>query len=372
MTAVAPITRPALLHPCFWPEVRRGSERFIRDLADGLIGRGYRPTLITSHPGRPVRSTEDGLTVIRNWRPPDGRLRRRLYEDYLTHVPFAYISLLRGDYGLAHALHPTDALAAGRWSRMTGRPSIFSYMGIPSHFGLLARRRRVDIILRGTRECDVVVALSNTAAAAFRRWLGVEARVIYPGVKLDVFSPGGERAESPTIFCGAAVEEPRKRISLLLAAARRLRRRRPDLRVVLAQPRNPVLAAELEAAEDGIELRNVDDERSLVDAYRESWVSVLPSEGEAFGLVLVEALACGTPVVGEASGGAREVVDSGAVGCLFEGDADDALAERLDEALELRTDPSTPRACRTRAERFSVDRCVQSYENLYRELAIDA
>ena len=88
--------RVALLNPCYWPEVRRGSERFARELADGLIERGHRPRLITSHRGLPSTTDEGGLEVVRVWRPPDGRLRRRVYEDHLTHVPFAYAALRRG------------------------------------------------------------------------------------------------------------------------------------------------------------------------------------------------------------------------------------------------------------------------------------
>ena len=88
--------RVALLSPCFWPEVRRGSERFVRDLADGLIARGHEPRLITSHAGRPSRAVEDGLPVVRHWRPPARRLRAREYEDHLTHVPFSYLELRAG------------------------------------------------------------------------------------------------------------------------------------------------------------------------------------------------------------------------------------------------------------------------------------
>lgn len=358
----------ALLNPCFWPEVRRGSERFARDLADGLIERGHSPTLITSHPGLPGRAVEEGLPVVRNWRPPEGRLRRRRYEDYLTHVPFSYLSLRRGGYDLAHALYPTDALAAARWAQESGRPSILSYMGIPSHFGLLSRRLRVDITLRAARGCDAVVALSDAAAAAFRRWLGVEAQVIHPGVNLDLFSPDGRRAEAPTIFCAAAVDDPRKRVDLLLSAVRLVRRERPGLRLILSRPSDPALAARLLADEEGIELRDVDDAEALVRTYRESWVSVLPSHGEAFGLVLVEALACGAPVVGSDSGGPAEIVQGDGIGRLFAGEDEHALARALLEALELATDGSTAAACRARAQEFSIDRCVDAYEGLYRRL----
>jgi len=53
------------MNPCYWPEVRRGAERFVRELANGLIERGHRPRLITSHPGRPSNRVEDGMAVLR-------------------------------------------------------------------------------------------------------------------------------------------------------------------------------------------------------------------------------------------------------------------------------------------------------------------
>src|SRR5204863_4596648 len=93
--------------------------------------------------------------------------------------------------------------------------------------------------------------------------------------------------------------------------------------------------------------------------YRAAWVSALPSTGEAFGLVLVEALACGTPVVGADREAIPEVLgaDDG-VGRLFAGDDPRAVARALLDALDLAADPATAARCRSRAEAFSVDRCV--------------
>jgi glycosyltransferase involved in cell wall biosynthesis len=360
--------RIALLSPCYWPEVRRGSERFINELAGGLITRGHRPRLITSHRGRPSTTVKDGLPIVRNWRPPQGRLQRRNFEDYLTHMPFSYLSLARGDDQLAHAVYPTDALAAVRWAERTGRPAILSYMGIPDRRGLAYRRLRIETTLRAVDGCDAVVALSRTAAESFRRWLGVDALVIHPGVDLEAFQPGPGRAEEPTIFCGAALEEERKRVGLLIEAFRIVRRRRPGARLLLSRPRDPVVAERFGARESGIELIDVDERPALAEAYRRTWVSALPSFGEAFGLVLVEALACGTPVVGSNLDGIPEVIDGPAIGRLFDGADPETLAGALLETLELARDPATPGACRARAEEFSVDRCVESYEALYRRL----
>ncbi|HYI35703.1 MAG TPA: glycosyltransferase family 4 protein [Thermoleophilaceae bacterium] len=353
--------------PCYWPEVRRGTERFTRELADGLVAHGRRPTLVTSHPGRPSRTVEDGLRVIRLPRPPSGALDRRLYEDHLTHLPLSAAAVLALRPTVAHALYPTDGVAAGVWSRLTGRPSVLSYMGIPEASWLERKHLRRRTLARAAAGCDAVVALSRTAAAEFRATLGVEARVIAPGVDLEAFSPGGQRAPEPTIFCAASILTPAKRVHELLAAFPAVRARHPRARLLLSRPADVAAAEALVAGAEGVELVDVDDRAALRDAYRAAWVSVLPSVGEAFGLVLVESMACGTPVVGRRAGAIAEVVDRPSVGVLFDGGPDD-LAGALEEALELAERAETPAATRAHAEGFSTAACTGAYEDLYEEL----
>jgi glycosyltransferase involved in cell wall biosynthesis len=359
--------RLAYLTPCFWPEVRRGGERLVHELATGMSRRGHPARIVTAHPGPATRGVEDGVEVVRRRRPPDGRLRRRGYEDHLSHVPLAYRTLCDGADDLAHAVHVTDAVAAARWSARTGRPAVFTHLGIPDRRDLVARRRRLELMLRAVRGCRTVVAVSRHAAAAFDRWLGVPARVIHPPVDLGRFQPGGERAERPTIFCPAAVDVPHKRVDLLLAAFRRLREQRPEAQLVLLRPRDARLAADLAAADGDVSLMD-DDHELLVDAYRRAWTTVLTSSDEAFGLVLAESLACGTPVVGSPHGGIPEIVDGEAVGRIFREDDPDAVARALLETMELAGDSATRKACVRRAEAFSAQRCLDAHEALYSEL----
>jgi glycosyltransferase involved in cell wall biosynthesis len=362
--------RVALLSPCYWPEVRRGGERFTRELADGLLARGHAPALITSHPGRLNRAVEDGLPVLRLPRPPQGRLLRRQYEPYLTHVPLSYMALSAGAYELAHAVYPADALAAIRWKKRTGRPALLSYMGIPDRRGLCERRRRLDVMRRAVKGCDAVVALSASAAEAFAYWLGVEARVIPPGVNLTGFRAAAVRAPEPTIICSAAVDVPRKNVALLVEAFKRVRAQRPGARLVLSRPRDfdSVRRAGVDVDAPGLVWRDLDDRAELARAYGEAWVSVLPSVNEAFGLVLVEALACGTPVVGYADAAIPEIIDRPEVGCLFDRLDADRISRAVLETLELAGGADTASRCRARAEEFSTDRCTERYLELYREL----
>ena len=361
--------RTALLNPCFFPEVRRGSERLIRELANGLVLSGHEPTLITSHPGRPSRTVEDGLRVFRHWRPPDRRLTRRLYPDYLTHVPFSYASLRTGAYDIANAFYPTDALAAVRWSERTGRPAVFSYGGLPDRAVLADRRHKLRILERAVRGSAAVVTSSRTAADAMWRWMGVEARPIYPGVDLERFRPGPPRAEQPTIFCAAAPDDGRKRVGLLAAAFGHVRRERPGARLVLIRPRDPAAIARHGLDADGISLIDpVDEPAELAPHYAGAWVTALTAYREAFGLVLVESLACGTPAVGANHGAVPEVLNGDGTGVLFEADDERAVARALLEGLELASDPGTAARCRERAEDFSTARMAREYEALYREL----
>jgi glycosyltransferase involved in cell wall biosynthesis len=105
------------------------------------------------------------------------------------------------------------------------------------------------------------------------------------------------------------------------------------------------------------------DRDALVDLYRSAWVSVLPAFREAFGLVVVESLACGTRVVGMRDGGAVPGI-VGDEALLAEPDAA-ALARTLLHALDQ---PPDPAACRRIAERYSIERCAEQYETLYEEL----
>jgi glycosyltransferase involved in cell wall biosynthesis len=363
--------RVALLNPCFFPEVRRGSERMIRELANALVASGAaQPRLITSHPGRTASTVEDGLRIVRHWRPPEAPLRSRGYMPYVTHLPLEYASLTRGEDGIAHAFYPTDALAAARWGERTGRPTVFTYMGNPTREVLASKRGSLKVVTGAVKRSSAVVALSHAAARGLERWLGVEARVIHPSVDLRAFSQAAPPGGPPAIFCPAASDDRRKRVDLLVAAFRRVRREHPEAVLMLMRPRDARRAAEL-ASEPGIELVDpVDTPEGLAPIYAHAWVTALASYSEAFGIVMIESLATGRPIVGRDDGGIPEIVGGDeATGRLFSGDDETALARALVEAIELAAiGDATVERCRHRAEGFSTAALGKRHLELYREL----
>ncbi len=122
---------------------------------------------------------------------------------------------------------------------------------------------------------------------------------------------------------------------------------------------------------DGVQELDLDDRAALVAANRRAWVHALPSVGEAFGLVLAEAQACGTPVVGPQ---AEVVGEDDGTGVLFAGDEHDpaVLAGALLKAIDLARDPATPGRCVARAQRFSSQACTEAHLALYREVGAGA
>lgn len=201
--------------------------------------------------------------------------------------------------------------------------------------------------------------------------------VAHPGVDLEVFRPG-DRQQARAVL-GLAPDEPivafvgriqpLKAPDVLLRAAAEL----PGVRVVvaggpsgssgLAEPGCLVrLAAEL-GISDRVTFLPPQSREDLAGLFRAADLVAVPSYSESFGLVALEAQACGTPVVAAAVGGLPVAVRDGVTGGLVDGHDIDAWAAAIGELLRLGAGPrgwAMRRAAVSHAASFAWERTVDA------------
>jgi glycosyltransferase involved in cell wall biosynthesis len=193
--------------------------------------------------------------------------------------------------------------------------------------------------------------------------------VLPGGVNATDYEVEAARAEIPTLICAASLGDPRKRGPLLFEAFRRLRSERPEVRLQLVRTADPVLSGEVGTLPPGAEWVEGDNTARLAELYASAWASVLPSVDEAFGLVLIESLAAGTPAVAAGSGACPDILRIPDVGRLFTPDDPEALKQALAAALELAREPTTAATCRAEAARFDWSQVTDRYEEVYEAVA---
>lgn len=241
---------------------------------------------------------------------------------------------------------------------------------------------------------DAIVACSawqRAAVAGSSRRLSARTVVVHPGIEPAGFAGGSREAFRALLALDPAAPlvgmlaryDVWKGHELFLDAAARVLEHRPETRFVMVGGalnagalrhvtayQSRVLARLARLGLQG-RVQLVDHRDDVADVLAGLDVVVLPSFGEPFGMVLVEAMAAGRPVVAADSGGPREIVTQGETGLLFKtGDAA-SLAAAI---LRLLDDPADARALadagRARAAQlFHRDRYARDMEALYGRLA---
>jgi glycosyltransferase involved in cell wall biosynthesis len=237
-----------------------------------------------------------------------------------------------------------------------------AYFG-PARLGALSRGMRP--IMAGLARWDWAtadrvdryVAISHYVAGRIRRYYNREATVVYPPVDTDFFRPAasGPAGEPFALIVSALV--PYKRIDLAIEACRLAG---VPLRIAGSGPDRATLEA---SAGSGVEFLGRIPDEGIRDLYRRASVVLLPGE-EDFGIVPLEAQACGRPVVALGRGGATETVIDGETGFLVDESTPAAFADAIRRAL---AHPFDADAIRRHAERFSRQRFGDEIETLVRE-----
>jgi len=194
-------------------------------------------------------------------------------------------------------------------------------------------------------------------------------RVVYNGIDTEKFSPSAQTSAGKAarmIFVGNLIEG--KQIDILIKAIDRLKTKFPiTLDVYGSGPKQKQyqqLAQQLNLTHLVKFKGNIEND-TLAETLKNYHLLVLPSRYETFGVVLIEAMACGLPVVAAAVGAVPEIVDSDDVGILARPDSVDSLTQALEKALIKQWDATK---ITTHAQKFSVKNTVWSLENIYNEI----
>jgi len=200
---------------------------------------------------------------------------------------------------------------------------------------------------RAVQRVDHLIANSRNVARRIRQVWSREAEVIHPPVDVEFFDvdffDGDPDAPREDFYLVAGSLEPSKRVDLALAATARLGRP-----LVAAGDGTQSRSLRARAGKDVRFLGRVTDEE-LRSLYRRCRALLLPGE-EDFGIVPVEAQACGAPVVAYRAGGALETVRDGATGILFGAQTSQSMADAIERSERIEWDR---RVIRAHAEAFS-------------------
>jgi glycosyltransferase involved in cell wall biosynthesis len=215
---------------------------------------------------------------------------------------------------------------------------------------VLARLARWDAATSG--RVHRFVANSGHVAARIRRYYNRSATIVYPPVDTVFFAPTSVPPERHFLIVSAFV--PYKRLDIAIDACRRAG---ASLRLVGDGPDRARLEAL--AGSDVTFLGQLTDEQ-VRDEYRRAQAVIMPGE-EDFGIVPVEAQACGRPVVALARGGALETVTDGESGVLFSEPTAESLADALRRVGAMSFDAAR---IRSSAERFSQARHTRAMQDV--------
>jgi glycosyltransferase involved in cell wall biosynthesis len=340
-----------------------GAERVWSTLADRFAARGDEVVLaIDLDGGRPsfADPTNPRIAIL-----GPGHLRATLrladlLREFRPDVALAAIS------GSCVKLVAAAALAGSR------APVVVSYHGFQEYLtGRLAKLAYWGMPVMNRRAARIVTVSDGLQRELVERWGADPAKTlrIYNPATIDLddaASTAADLADRPDVVLAAGRLSPEKGVDVLIDAFARVKR--PGARLVIAGDGGERAKLTRQARDLGIAdrvtfLGQVEDIRPL---YRQTRALVVPSRTEAFGMVVVEALAHGLPIVATACTGPTEILDGGRFGRLVPVEDPASLAAGIDIAL---ADPGDPTPRFARAETYSFEKGFGEWARLVDEIA---
>ncbi|HEU4947119.1 MAG TPA: glycosyltransferase family 4 protein [Kribbella sp.] len=314
-----------------------GVQNHVRDLAEALLARGHQVSVLA-----PVDGDDAPAYVVSSGHavgvPYNGSIARVTFGPRTAARVRTWLAEGRFDVVHVHEPMTPSASILTLWAGDGPFVATFHTWQVRSR----AMSAAAGLLRPALEKLDARIAVSENARSMMVQHIGGEAVVIPNGLYTARFTGARPRPEwqgtDGTISFLGRMDEPRKGLGVLLAAVPRLVAERPGLKVLVAgagqadEARRSLPASCRDAV---IFLGSIDD-AARGDMLAGSDVYVAPHlGGESFGIVLLEAMAAGAPVLASDLAAFRQVLDGGRLGELFEPGRADQLAAR---ALTLLSD----------------------------------
>jgi len=382
-----------------------GMNVYIREVAARLSARGIEVDIFTRCDGDDVDSEPiaPGARLVQVKAGPCAPVPKSALPRFLPEFLGGLLERARSEgrgYDLVHSHYWLSGWVGHSAKRIWRVPLVSSFhtLGKVKNYSL-ARGERPEPESRMRSEfhvigdSDRILASTPTEAAHLVGLYGADAgciRVVPPGVDHDLFAPRPKQEARArlhladvrlVLFVGRL--QPHKGPDIAIRTLAEAVARDPEgthdvILAIVGGPSGSAEGAQVAQLMDLASALGVGErvmlfppqpQSRLADFYSAADVELVPSRSESFGLVALEAQACGTPVVASAVGGLRYVVDDGATGYLVSGHDPGDHADRL---LALLRDPESARRMGERGARhsmqFSWDATADAVRDVYSEL----
>jgi phosphatidylinositol alpha-mannosyltransferase len=344
--------RIGIVCPYSW-DVPGGVQFHIRDLAEYFLRLGHEVSVL---------APADDDTPLPGYVVSAGRAVPVPYNGSVARLNFGFLSAARvrrwlhdGEFDVVH-IHEPSSPSLGLLTCWAAQGPIVAtfHTSNPRSRAMIAA---YSILQAALEKISARIAVSEYARRTLVEHLGGDAVVIPNGVDVDFFAKAepkpewqSDEARSPveggggsaggTIGFIGRIDEPRKGLPVLMKALPKILAARPQARLLVAgrgdqEEAVETLPAELRSRVEFLGMVSDEDKARLlrsVDLY------VAPNTGgESFGIILVEAMSAGAPVLASDLDAFAQVLDRGAAGELFPNEDADALAEA---AVRLLEDPA--------------------------------
>lgn len=219
---------------------------------------------------------------------------------------------------------------------------------------LVPSQKKADY--KAAQNVDVFIANSNEVRERIKKYYDKNSTVVFPPIDIDRFAkyaPNKDRGG--LIAVGRQV--PYKRIDLAVEAANKLG---ADLDVYGRGPEHDRL---VEMGGETVSFRTDATDAEIAEAFGNASAFLFPAE-EDFGIVQVEALAAGCPVIAYKKGGALDIVTDGVTGVFFDSQDVDSLTNAIERAAKIKFNPAT---LNRHAKRFSETLFIDKIHKIVRD-----